>query len=208
MSAPLLESKETPINPFRVTAELMKQVDPQNTIVLHDSGTVRGTIAQHYIATTPRGFLGFGVASAMGWTVGASIGARKANPQKLVVAIVGEEAFNETAMDVETSIRHEAPVLFIVKNNRDHAFNERAGGKNKKLPNARYRTGVNIGALASALGAASFRVESPDGIAAAIASGIASVKAGRTAVIDVVTSRRNATLDHLWENKGAEGLPL
>src|SRR5262245_13375290 len=41
--APLLGSEETPINPFRVTSEFMKLVDPAETIVLHDAGTVRGT---------------------------------------------------------------------------------------------------------------------------------------------------------------------
>jgi len=201
VSEPLLHSREVPINPFRVTAELNRLVDPAKTIILHDSGTVRGSTAQHYMATTPRGFLGFGVASAMGWTVGAAMGARKACPDKLVVAIVGEEAFNETALDIETSVRAHAPVLFIVKNNRHHAWSERAGGKNRKLAVARYETGVDIGALARALGAESIRVENPDAIAEALASGIRTVKAGRTTVIDIVTSRRNGTLDHLWENK-------
>ena len=36
---PLLGSEETPINPFRVTREFMKLVDPLQTIVLHDAGT-------------------------------------------------------------------------------------------------------------------------------------------------------------------------
>lgn len=201
VSDPLLNSQEVPINPFRVTAELNRLVDPAKTIILHDSGTVRGSTAQHYIATTARGFIGFGVASAMGWTVGAAMGARKACPEKLVVAIVGEEAFNETALDIETSVRAQSPVLFIVKNNRDDAWSERAGGRNKKLAIARYQTGVDIGALATALGAVAIRVENPDGIAEALAAGIRSVRNGKTAVVDIVTSRRNGTLDHLWENQ-------
>src|SRR4029079_13439167 len=115
---PLLYSEDTPINPFRVTREFMELVDPAQTIVLHDAGTVRGTTSQHYIAPAPRSFLGFGVQSAMGWSLGASLGAKKAQPNKLVVAFIGEEAFNETAMDIETSIRNDAPVLIVVKNNR------------------------------------------------------------------------------------------
>lgn len=202
VSQPLLSSRDTPINPFRVTGELNKLVDPANTIILHDSGTVRGSTAQHYLATTPRGFLGFGVESAMGWTVGAAMGAKKACPEKLVVAVVGEEAFGETCLDVETSIRNDAPVLFIVKNNRDHAFAERSKGKNRKLAVARYQTGVDVGALAKALGAGTWRVEDPEQIASGLAAAIAAVKAGKTAVLDIVTSRSNGTLDKLWENRG------
>src|SRR5262249_24455910 len=116
--APLVSSDASPINPFRVTREFARVVDPNETIVLHDAGTVRGTTSQHYIAPRPRSFLGFGVASAMGWSIGAAMGAKKAQPDKLVVAFIGEEAFNETAMDIETSIRNGAPILIIVKNNR------------------------------------------------------------------------------------------
>src|SRR5258705_12145859 len=57
--APLLASEEIPINPFRVTREFSRLVDPAETIVLHDAGTVRGTTSQHYLAPTPRSFLGF-----------------------------------------------------------------------------------------------------------------------------------------------------
>ncbi|MFQ5878863.1 MAG: thiamine pyrophosphate-binding protein, partial [Dehalococcoidia bacterium] len=70
-SEPLLTSDEDPINPFRVTWEVTQLVDPDQAIVLHDAGSVRGSTCQHYIATTPRSFIGFGVESAMGWSLGA-----------------------------------------------------------------------------------------------------------------------------------------
>ena len=78
MCQPLLYSEDTPINPFRVTREFMELVDPAQTIVLHDAGTVRGTTSQHYVATQPQSFIGFGVQSAMGWSLGAAMGAKKA----------------------------------------------------------------------------------------------------------------------------------
>ena len=105
MSEPLLGSNEAPINPFRVTREFARLVDPRRTILLHDAGSVRGSTCQHYVATTPRSFLGFGVESAMGWSIGAALGAKTAAPDKLVASVIGEEAFGETALDLETSIR-------------------------------------------------------------------------------------------------------
>jgi acetolactate synthase-1/2/3 large subunit len=126
--APLPQSDEVPINPFRVTREFAELIDPKETIVLHDAGTVRGTTSQHYVAPQARSFLGFGVASAMGWSVGAAMGAKKAHPDKLVTAFIGEEAFNETAMDIETSMRNNAPILVIVKNNRKAPKADTDGG--------------------------------------------------------------------------------
>lgn len=200
---PLLASEETPINPFRVTREFMKLVDPAETIVLHDAGTVRGTTSQHYVAPTPRSFLGFGVQSAMGWSLGAALGAKKAQPDKLVAAFIGEEAFNETAMDIETSIRNDAPVLIVVKNNRK--IPDRDGGKSKKLAVARFRNGVDICALATALGAKAYHVEQPGEIAATLAKAIADVRGGQTAVVEVMTVRINGSLHHLWDANAKKG---
>jgi acetolactate synthase-1/2/3 large subunit len=197
VSAPLLESDEVPINPFRVTQEFVKLVNPAETIVLHDAGTVRGTICQHYLTNRPRGFLGFGVQSAMGWSIGAAMGAKKAEPGKLVVAVIGEEAFNETAMDIETSVRNDAPILILVKNNRRKI--DRSGGASQRLAEVRFHTGVDIGALAKALGASAVRIEKPGEIAGGLKQAIAQVRAGRTCVVDVVTTRINASLHRLWD---------
>jgi thiamine pyrophosphate-dependent acetolactate synthase large subunit-like protein len=204
---PLFTADTAPINPFRVTREFARVVDPAQTIILHDAGTVRGTTSQHYVAPRPRSFLGFGVASAMGWSIGAAMGAKKAQPDKLVVAFIGEEAFNETAMDIETSIRNNAPILVIVKNNRK--IPDTDGGKSKKLAVARFQQGVDICPLATALGAKAYRVEQPSDLAATFKQAIADVTGGRTAVVDVVTQRMNGSLHHLWDpnaKPGREGL--
>ena len=196
---PLLHSDEVPINPFRVTYELSTLLDKEKTILLHDAGTVRGTTSQHYISTAPRSFLGFGGERAMGWAVGAGMGAKKAHPDKLVVVVVGEEAFNETAMDVETSVRNSAPILIIVKNNRK--FIDTDGGESSRLARVRFGTGVDIGELCSALGAQTFEISDPEALENTLKSAIKVVQSGQTAVVDVKTQRVNASLHSLWENK-------
>ncbi len=200
---PLLKSEDTPINPFRVTHEFARLVDPAETIVLHDAGTVRGTTSQHYVAPCPRSFLGFGVQSAMGWSIGAAMGAKKAHPSKLVAAFIGEEALNETAMDIETSVRNNAPILVVVKNNRK--IPDQDGGKSKKLAVARFWQGVDICALAGALGAKAYRVEKPGDLAATLSAAIADVRGGRTAVVEVMTVRINGSLHHLWDANAKKG---
>ncbi len=195
--APLLTSEQTPVNPFRVTRELARLLPRDRSIMLHDAGSVRGTTCQHYPAITPRSFLGFGVQSAMGWSIGAAIGAKAAEPTKIVCAVIGEEAFNETAMDIETSIRGRLPVLIIVKNNR--AYVDHDGGKSQKLATARFAEGVDIASVAMALGARAFKVEEPSVLAKTLAEAIASVEAGRTAVVEIKTIREKASLHRLWE---------
>jgi acetolactate synthase-1/2/3 large subunit len=197
LSAPLLQSNQTPVNPFRVTHELAKALPRDRSIVLHDAGSVRGSTCQHYPAVKPRSFIGFGVQSAMGWSIGAAIGAKVAEPGKIVCAVIGEEAFNETAMDIETSVRGRTPVLIVVKNNR--AFADRDGGNSQKLAKARFHEGVDIGPLATALGARAFKVTEPSVLAATLAEAIATVEGGRTAVLEVQTTREKASLHRLWD---------
>jgi acetolactate synthase-1/2/3 large subunit len=194
---PLLYSEDAPVNPFRVTREFAALVDPAETIVLHDAGTVRGTTSQHYVAPKPGSFIGFGVASAMGWSIGAAMGAKTAHPDKLVAAFIGEEAFNETAMDIETSVRNDAPILIVVKNNRKAPDTD--GGKSKRLAVARFHQGVDIQALATALGAKAYRVEKPADLSGTLKTAIADVRGGRTAVVEVLTQRVNGSLHGLWD---------
>ncbi len=197
LSRPLTHSQESPINPFRVTHELDKMLGGRDSILLHDAGSVRGTTCQHYIAREPRSFIGFGVQSAMGWSVGAAIGAKISAPEKIVATVIGEEAITETAMDIETSIRANAPILIIVKNNRD--FADRDGGSSKKLAQARFGGGVDISSVANALGAATFTVHNQADLAGALDAARAAVLSGRTALVEVFTTRVKARLSRLWE---------
>ena len=120
---PMLTSAQTPIEPFRITGEFSQLVDHDQTIVLHDAGGTRGYICQHYEATRPGGFIGYGVQSAMGWSLGAAMGAKVAAPDKLVAAFIGDEAFYETAIDLETSIVCNTPILVVLLNNRQDSLN-------------------------------------------------------------------------------------
>ncbi|OFZ98851.1 MAG: hypothetical protein A3H35_09535 [Betaproteobacteria bacterium RIFCSPLOWO2_02_FULL_62_17] len=198
ISDPLLHADTTPINPYRVTWELTQALNPDESIVLHDAGSVRGTTCQHYIATKPRSFLGFGVQSAMGWSIGAAIGAKKADPSKTVVSVIGEEAFAETAIDIETAIRSEVAVLLVVKNNR--AIPATDAGISPHLAKTRFKgNGVVPHLVARALGAKSARVENPAELREALKTAVAEVKGGSFYVLEVVTGRAPGSLHAKWE---------
>jgi acetolactate synthase I/II/III large subunit len=181
-SMPILTSDEAPINPFRVTWELCQLVDPAKTIVLHDAGSVRGSTCQHYVATVPHSFIGFGVQSAMGWSLGAAIGAKLAAPDKLVVAFTGDEAFGETALDLETATACAIPILMIMINNR--AYQDRAAIRKAKI-----KPVGDYCALARALGVHAQRVEEPNALRATLGEAIKHVRSGQSALVEVITKR-------------------
>ncbi len=183
--------------PGQERGELARLTDPARTVVLHDAGSVRGSTCQHYVATAPRGFLGFGVESAMGWSLGAAIGAKVAAPDKLVVAVMGDEAFAETALDLETAVRSDVPVLVLMKNNK--AFPSTDSGISPKLSGVRYRDAGNYCALAEALGAKATRVEDPEALAGALTDAIGWVQDGHPALVEVITRRVPTSLHRLWE---------
>ncbi|MBI4321462.1 MAG: hypothetical protein HY675_23465 [Chloroflexi bacterium] len=199
VSEPFLTSREKPINPFRVTWELAQIVDPAQTILLPDVGSVRGTTCQHYVATKPRSFVGFGVESAMGWSIGAAIGAKVAAPDKLVISVLGDEAFGETGLELETAVCSEVPILLILKNNRaDRGLEERVS---PKLSPVRFKGGQNYAMVARDLGAWATRVEDPEALREALAEAVKRVQGGECALVEVVTKRVAPSLHRLYERR-------
>src|SRR5207247_3204128 len=66
---PFMESNETPINPYRVLGDLFKVLDPKNSFLTADSGNTRDQTSTVYEAQIPRGFLGWGNVSTLGFSL-------------------------------------------------------------------------------------------------------------------------------------------
>ena len=123
---PRLSSDEVPISPYRVFSELAKSVDVANTIVTHDSGYPRDQLVPFWESVKPRGYIGWGKSTQLGYGLGLALGAKLAAPEKQVVNVMGDAAFGMAGMDIETAARAEIPILTIILNNgvmthyRDH----------------------------------------------------------------------------------------
>ena len=115
--ADIVGSDESPVSPHRLMKELRETFDPDDTIILHDSGSSRGMVVHHWVATQPRGVLGFGGQSSMGWSTGAAIGAKLAAPNKHVIQVVGDGAFGMTGFELATAAQYGIKVITIVLNN-------------------------------------------------------------------------------------------
>jgi acetolactate synthase-1/2/3 large subunit len=87
---PWLESDETPINPYRVIGDLMKVLDPEASFVTADSGNTRDQLSTVYEAQIPRGFLGWGNVSTLGFSLAGAVASRLAHPDRPSVHVTGD----------------------------------------------------------------------------------------------------------------------
>jgi thiamine pyrophosphate-dependent acetolactate synthase large subunit-like protein len=184
---PLFNSGEVPISPLRVVGELMRALDPAQTIITHDSGYPRDHLAPHYVSTRPRGYLGWGNSTPLGSSLGLALGAKAAAPDKLSVCLLGDAAFGQCGLELETAVRNKLPVLCVLVNN-----SEMTGyGDHQRIAEERFGLKTLSGRyteIGNALGAEAFRVTSPDEVAGSIRDGIARVEAGSVVLLEFMTA--------------------
>ena len=194
---PKLTSNEVPINPYRVIWDLMHTVDRSNTIVTHDSGHPRDQIVPFYEAIAPLGYIGWGNSTQLGYSLGISIGAKLAAPDKTVVHLIGDAAFGMAGMEFETAARAGVPILTIVLNNGV------MGGYRERMPTAaeRFHSDLLGGAyadIAQGMGLWSKRVERPGEVAPAIKRALRTTEEGRPALLEVITREEGAFSRMSW----------
>jgi thiamine pyrophosphate-dependent acetolactate synthase large subunit-like protein len=181
-----LVSDEVPINPYRVIGEFIKAVDRRETMVTHDSGNPRDQLLPLYESPVPRGYIGWGHSTQLGFSLGCAMGAKLACPGKLVVNFMGDTAFGMVGMDAETAVRERIPILTVLLNN------SAMGNYERMIPisSAKYRTKFTSGRyaeVAKGLGAFSERIEKPGEVAAALKRGIAATRDGQPALLEFIT---------------------
>ncbi len=175
-----------PTNGYRVVNELAKLVDPDKTIALHDAGGSRGYMSPFWTATKPRSYVGMGGMAAMGWSLGAAIGAKLGRPDDLVVHLLGDASFGMVGMELETAVRMGLPTLTIVVNN------EGTGGglMGMESPNGPPPTMAQLtgdwSQVAKGLGAYSERVEDPAEVGPALRRAIDATEKGQAALVEVM----------------------
>ena len=187
---PLLTSDEVPINPYRVIWDMMHTVDRTQTIVTHDSGHPRDQTIPFYEAIVPRGYLGWGNSSQLGYGLGIAMGAKLGAPDKLVINIMGDAAIGMAGMDIETAVRHKIPILTLVLNNAV------LSGYSRNYPVAAERYAFtnlygDYANLAQSLGAHGERVEDPGEIVPAINRARERMSDGHPALIEFMTKEEN-----------------
>ncbi len=184
---PLLDSDEVPINTYRVIGELERVLDKENSIVTHDAGAPRDTIMPFYTATVPHSYIGWGKTTHLGYGIPLMIGAKMARPDKFCLNFMGDGAFGMSGLDIETSVRSEAPITTIVLNNGGMATYPGGYPTARELFGTTHMTG-DYAKIAEGLGAVGITVTQPSEVAAALTKARQLNADGRTVLIDIHTN--------------------
>jgi acetolactate synthase-1/2/3 large subunit len=185
---PLLNSDETPLNPYRVLWDLQRTVDKANTIITHDAGSPRDQLSPFWKCVALFSYIGWGKSTQLGYGLGLAMGAKLACPDKLCINVWGDAAIGFTGMDFETAVRERIPILSILLTNGAMAVEL----DQMPLATELYRStdiSGDYAALARALGGHGERVTAIEEIVPAIERGIAATEAGRPALVEFITAR-------------------
>ena len=114
---PWLESNETPINPYRVLGDLMKVLDPKQSFVTADSGNTRDQTSTVYETHIPRGFLGWGNVSTLGFSLAGAVAAKLAYPSRQCVHVTGDAGVCYMMGNFEAVARYKIGITTLHINN-------------------------------------------------------------------------------------------
>ncbi|MEQ4204665.1 thiamine pyrophosphate-dependent enzyme [Actinopolymorpha sp. B9G3] len=170
------------IHPADVITTL-RRIAPPDVILTNDAGNFSGFFHRYWRFQTSHRLLG-PCNGAMGYSVPAAVAAKLAAPDRTVVALVGDGGILMTGQEIETAVRHGAPIVVLAFSNRMYGtiamHQARAQGR---------LAGIEIGALdlarwAEGLGAQGFVLDDPTAIEDTLRAALAS---GRPCVVDIRT---------------------
>lgn len=100
---------------------IMEEIDritKGDAIITTDVGQHQIWASQYFKYTKPRTFLSSGGLGTMGYGLGACIGAKVGNPDKLCINIAGDGCFRMNLIELATASRYDIPIIQVVINNR------------------------------------------------------------------------------------------
>ncbi|HIT52909.1 MAG TPA: biosynthetic-type acetolactate synthase large subunit [Candidatus Fimivicinus intestinavium] len=97
--------------------ETLDRLTPDETQIVTDVGQHQMWTAQYYTFEKPRTFITSGGLGAMGFGLGAAIGASLANPACRTVLVSGDGSFHMNLNELATAVSYRLPIVDLVMNN-------------------------------------------------------------------------------------------
>ena len=185
-----LTSSDKPIRTHRLLHEI-SEVFPRETIYTVDGQTTLATGRQVLQSYTPASRLNSGTNGCMGVGVPFAIGAALARPDVPVVSVNGDCAFGFNAMEMETAVRHQLPIVFIINNNSGIVggnLESRMGlpeGYEERV--ATYTPDIRYDKILEAFGGYCENVTDPDQIRSALERAFQATREGKVACVNVIS---------------------
>ncbi|HZT88677.1 MAG TPA: thiamine pyrophosphate-requiring protein [Stellaceae bacterium] len=183
---------QRPLSPVHVSACLAAARHPDSTIVNEYT-----LLPQHCPSTRPGSFFGSSPAAGLGWGAGAALGVKLAEPQRQVIAVLGDGSYifaNPVAVHHAAAL-HRLPVLFVVVNNAMWGAVRRAtlgmypqgdAARSNKPPFIDLDELPAFEQVCAAAGGYGERVEDPAELPAAFERALKAVDGGQQALLNVI----------------------
>lgn len=174
---------EEPIHPLRLCDEV-KNFMNRDAILVVDGQEILNYGRQSMPTFAPGHRLNSGPFGTMGVGLPFGLGAKVAKPDTQVIVVHGDGSFGLNAMELDTAVRHNIPVLVVISLNGGWTGDPEKEKPGRELGYTRYDQ------MAEALGCYSDYVEKPEDIRPALERAQKQVDAGRVAVVNVKTDYR------------------
>ena len=187
-----MASTDRPINPYRVYAGLMEALDPLNSFVTHESGNTRDQLSTVYDTLVPRGFLGWGNVSSLGFSLAATIAAKISFPQKHCVAVTGEAGLGYMMGNLEVPLRQKLGITIAHVSNGGFAGYGPGFWGDGHDPFTHHVLGydeVDMSRVIGELGYHTERVTEPSEVVPALKRALAANDSGQPAYIEFICSQ-------------------
>ena len=185
------------VDPAAVAATLRELIG-DDAVVVDETITHSRVLARHLMAGTP-GRYGY-VQGGLGQGLGVALGAKLALGDRLTVLTVGDGTwlYNPVPAGLMAAAQHGLPLLVVIFNNKKYlsmrfnltrAYPDGVYVANKKGYGVDLSAQPDAAAVAAAAGAAGFTVATTPELAPTLEKAIAAVRAGQTAVVNVLLTR-------------------
>ena len=181
----------SPMSTERMMSEVA-EVLPANALIVDDSITTRGSVFGALEFNRPDQLLAI-TGGALGWGMGAALGAKLARPDQPVVAIVGDGSAMMTIQALWTAAASQLPVVYLICNNESYRILKlnmnvyKTQIRGEANPDSKYLAmdfpvPFDIAAIANAFGVRARRIEDPAALGPALTEALA---ANEPVVLDV-----------------------
>jgi benzoylformate decarboxylase len=196
-----------PIAVERLSTELNRLMDPGAIVVtelISEEQVADAYFELNRDASGRRHFTTGG--GCLGWGVANAIGAKIAQPNRQVVALVGDGSFQFGVQALWTAVRYEVPVAIVIWNNREyqanrkfmHQYGGRAAATGRYPGTSLDSPRIDHVAICKGYGVEAERVADPTGLASALERCFAASASGRPYVVDVDVARRYPGSETTW----------
>ena len=151
----------------------LRRLAPADTVITTDAGNFAAFVHRYWRFSHPRTLLGTANGS-MGFGVPAAVAAKLAEPHRTVVATVGDGGIMMTGQEIETAVRHRAPIIVLAFQNNLYGTIAMHQAREHRPLSAVGIGPLDLAAWARALGAAGRTLTDPADIEPALAEALAS----------------------------------